>query len=90
VSFFSFALSVRLFNHVGYLVNVAAAGGHSAIDLARVTAYMNRAGTYYTIGMRAYYWSVPVVFWLFGPVFLVGSTVLLLIALFQMDRAPRL
>ena len=50
---------------------------------------INRAGVFYRIGMRAYYYTVPLLFWLFGPLLLVGSTVVLVFFLFHLDRAPR-
>jgi uncharacterized membrane protein len=39
--------------------------------------------------MRAYYVAVPLVFWLFGPHFMLLSTVILLPILFYLDRAPK-
>ena len=89
VAFLTFALSVRLFNHVGYLITGAAVDRAADEGVRRVTAYMTRAGLYYTVGMRSYYMAVPVVFWMFGPTYLVLSTVFLLGALYYMDRAPR-
>lgn len=89
VAFLTFALSVRLFNHVGYLINVAAVDRAADEGVKRVAAYMTRAGLYYTVGMRSYYMAVPMVFWMFGPTYLVVSTVLLLVGLYYMDRSPR-
>ena len=57
--------------------------------VAYVVAIMNRAGRYYTIGMRAYYFAVPLVFWLFSPVLMVASTLVLIPVLYFNDRAPR-
>jgi uncharacterized membrane protein len=52
-------------------------------------AQLNRAGIYYRVGMRAYYFTVPLLFWLFGPLLLLGATVLLVYFLYHLDRAPR-
>jgi uncharacterized membrane protein len=38
--------------------------------------------------MRAYYFTVPLLFWLFGPLFLLGATALLIFCLYHLDKAP--
>ena len=88
VAFFSFALAVRLFHHVGYLLGVPAASRPDSISENSVALHLNRAGFYYSIGMRAYYMSVPLVFWLFGPQFMLFATLVLIIVLYRTDRAP--
>jgi uncharacterized membrane protein len=87
-AFFSFAMAVRVFNHVGYLVNVPLSLGHKMICPAHVAAHLNRAGKFYSLGMRAFYFTVPLVFWLFGPHLMLAATVGLIVVLFYLDRAP--
>ena len=90
VAFFSFSMSIRIFNHVGYLINVPLELKHKMISSVHVATHLNRAGKFYSIGMRAYYFTVPLVFWLFGPHFMFISTIGLLIALYRIDRAPKI
>ena len=40
--------------------------------------------------MRTYYFIVPLVFWLFGPHFMLVATIALLLVLYQLDRAPKI
>jgi uncharacterized membrane protein len=87
--FFSFSLAIRLYNHVGYLINVPLSLNHKAISPQHVAEHLNRAGNYYSIGMRAFYFIVPLVFWLFGPHFMLISTVMLIAVLYRVDRAPK-
>lgn len=89
VAFFSFSMSIRIYNHVGYMINVPLALNHRVISPEHVAVHLNRAGKYYSIGMRAYYFSVPIVFWLFGPHLMLGATVLLVAVLYHLDRAPK-
>ena len=89
VAFFSFAQAIRLFHHVGYMINVPMTMHHRALTPQHVALHLNRAGSFYAIGMRAYYIAVPLVFWLFGPHFMLLSTVVLLPILFYLDRAPK-
>lgn len=90
VAFFAFSLSIRVFNHVGYMINVPKTAGHKSISPRHVAAHLNRAGRFYSLGMRAYYFLVPLVFWLFGPHFMLLATVGLIFVLYKIDRAPKL
>ena len=89
VAFFCFSMSIRMYNHVGFLINVPLTLNHKMISAQHVAFHLNRAGKFYSIGMRAYYFSVPMVFWLFGPHFMVASTILLIFVLYFLDRAPK-
>lgn len=87
IAFFSFAMSVRIYNHVGYMINVPLTQEHKAITPSHVAAHLNSGGKFYSIGMRAYYYAVPLVFWLFGPHFMLVSTIVLIAFLFRLDHA---
>jgi uncharacterized membrane protein len=89
VAFFSFSMAVRVFNHVGYMINVPLTLNHKAISPVHVASHLNLAGKFHSIGMRAYYFTVPLVFWLFGPHFMLLSTCLLIVVLYHIDRAPK-
>lgn len=88
-AFFSFAMSVRIFHHIGYLINVPLNKAQETTEINHVVVQLNRAGIYYRIGMRAYYFTVPLLFWLFGPVWLLCATLAVLYFLFHLDRTPR-
>lgn len=88
VAFFSFMLSIRLANQVLFMINIPSESRepHAALSPGHVANRLNRAGRLLAVGMRAYFFAVPLVFWLFGPAFLVLSTVGLIIALSRIDR----
>jgi uncharacterized membrane protein len=88
-AFFSFSMSVRIFHHVGYLINVPLDQQLEAVQIKHVEAQLNRAGVYYRVGMRAYYFTVPLLFWLFGPLFLLAATAAQVFFMYHLDRAPR-
>lgn len=88
-AFFSFAMAVRFYNHVGYMINIPLSLGIEALSPRQVTEYLNRAGRCYLTGIRAFFLCVPIVFWLFGPHFMVAATAALLIAQFRLDRAAQ-
>ena len=87
IAFMCFAQAVRLFIHVGFMINVPAR------DTRRnsahfVAAQLNRAVLYHWMGMRAYYFAAPLAFWLFGPHFMVAASIVAVAILYQLDRAP--
>ncbi|HKY02642.1 MAG TPA: DUF599 domain-containing protein [Burkholderiales bacterium] len=90
VAFFAFTMAIRMFIHVGYMINVPEAKQNRAITPKYVSFHLNRAGRFHTIGMRAYYYSVPLVFWLFGPLLMLSATVALVFLMHRMDRAPKI
>ena len=89
-AFFSFSMSIRIFNHVGYMINVPRAMNHKSITPAHVAIHLNRAGWFYWIGMRAYYFAVPLLFWLFGPHLMLLASICLVYVLYRLDRAPQI
>ncbi|MGH8729518.1 MAG: DUF599 domain-containing protein [Burkholderiales bacterium] len=88
-AFVFFSQCIRLLNHVGFMINVPLAMNHKAITPQQVARHLNRAGLAYSLGMRSYYFSVPLVFWLFGPVYMAGSAIVLVAVLYNLDRAPK-
>ena len=90
VAFFSFSMAIRIYNHVGFMVNVPLKLNHKMLTPAHVATHLNRAGHFYSLGMRSYYLLVPLVFWLFGPHFMLVSTAALLLVLYRLDRAPKI
>lgn len=88
-AFFCFAMAVRFFNHVGYMINVPHAADEKTLAPGRVTEYLNRAGLCYVLGMRAFFFCVPLVFWLFGPHFMLLATIGLTAGQYWLDRSPR-
>lgn len=88
VAFFSFAMAVRLFHHVGFMLGVSGASRPAGVTPEATALQLNRAGRYYGIGMRAYFFAVPLVFWLFGPHLMVLATLVLIVVLYHIDRSP--
>ena len=88
LAFFSYALSIRLANHVLFMMNLPreAQGRLPALAPEEVAARFNRAGQLVAIGMRAYFFAIPLVFWLFGPLYLLVATAGVVVLLFRLDR----
>jgi uncharacterized membrane protein len=84
IAFYYFAMAIRFFNHVGYMINLP-----TDDDLCQQTcAYLNKAGSYYTFGIRTFFFSLPIIFWFLGPCFLILATLSLIAGLSVLDRVP--
>jgi uncharacterized membrane protein len=87
IAFFAFAMAIRLANHVVFMVNVPGTSSHPELSPEGVAARLNAAGRHFATGMRAFFFAVPLVFWLFGPVFFVVATMGLVLVLHRLDRS---
>lgn len=85
-AFFTFAISVRFFNHVGYHLAVAPEHRPDWLTVDTVAGLINRAGRYYTLGMRAFFLAVPLVFWLFGPIFLIVASIVTVVVMNSLEQ----
>ena len=83
-AFVCFSQAIRLMTHVGVMVSVPL----TTVSPTVVARMLIRAGWYHTRGMRCYYFAVPLLFWLFGPTFLVLSSCGLVMALYYLDKSP--
>jgi uncharacterized membrane protein len=87
-AFYCFSMAIRFFNHVGYMINLPLDTPSDNSLFRQTCAYLNRAGRYYTLGTRAFFFGLPIILWFFGPYFLVLATLGLIGGLFMLDKAP--
>jgi uncharacterized membrane protein len=83
-AFFCFTSALRAFNHLNYQFGMPA----SEPRIALAEMLMQRGSEYYSYGMRAYYYAIPLVFWLFGPLYLIVAALVLLFVLIRIDVLP--
>jgi uncharacterized membrane protein len=88
-AFFCFSMAVRMYNHVGYLINSKNTRLRFSPSPKYVSKLLNRSGKYYSYGMRAYYISIPMIFSLYDPYFMVVASIGIIILLYNIDRAPQ-
>jgi len=83
-SFFNFTLAVRAYNHVAFLINVPE-GEDAAINPDTVVGAINRGAYNYNLGMRGYYFAVPVTLWLLGPTWFFVSSIIVTYAVYRLE-----
>ncbi|MCW9048409.1 MAG: DUF599 domain-containing protein [Gammaproteobacteria bacterium] len=84
-AFFNFTLAVRYYNLTGFMINLPV-DPTTEINVENVVDILDRGGIHYTLGMRGYYLAIPMALWLFGPLWLLSGTLLLIGVLYRIDR----
>ena len=85
VAFFNFTLCIRYYNHVGFMINTFQQND-ATVSAEAVTQVINHGALHYTIGMRGFYLSVPLALWLFGPIWMLAGSLVLVFVLYRLDR----
>lgn len=88
VAFFAYAMSIRLASHVLFMLNVPKElmGKDCVLSATLVANRLNQAGHLVAVGMRAFIFAIPLVFWLFGPIYLALATLGVVVLLLRIDR----
>ena len=82
VVFFAFTLAIRSFNHT-WMTNACAQD--TDVGEEAVAGEIESGALAYAIGMRGLYVSIPLLLWLFGPIWLLVGTLLLVMVLRRID-----
>jgi uncharacterized membrane protein len=85
VAFYSFCLAIRYYNHVNFMINVPYRID-PMVEPDNVAKVLNLGMHHYTIGMRTYYFAIILTLWLFGPMWMILGTMILLPILYKLDR----
>ena len=84
-AFFNFTLTIRYYNHAGFMINILEEHDPSATPEV-VADVLNHGALHYTLGMRGFYLAVPAGLWMFGPLWMLAGTLVLVWVLNQLDR----
>lgn len=101
VAFLFNVQSVRYYSHASILINVpykkimdaasnsdGGGGGEdcvSCVTAEYVGGIVNRASYFWSLGLRAFYFSLPLLLWIFGPIPMFLSCILLVFMLYFLD-----
>ncbi|MBU0730222.1 MAG: DUF599 domain-containing protein [Proteobacteria bacterium] len=89
-SFFNFTWHIREVNYMSMVLNVSKEqldeieGGDSSEQIAKIFL---TSGIYFSLGMRGYYFLIPLLIWFFSPVLMISATLLILYVLIRRDLA---
>lgn len=88
VSFLFTAMSVRFFNHAGYLITGDPGTNGADHQQKLAIAYLNRAGNLYSLGLRTFFCCLPFLAGLFSTYLMLPVTVILIAMLYWFDCVP--
>ena len=88
IVFFSYAMALRLANQVLFMLNVPkeSLAEYEVLTPNHGARRLNLAGHMMAIGMRTLFFAIPLVFWLFGPIFFLLATVGVTIIVSRLDQ----
>ena len=80
VAFFNFSLAIRSFGYIGLMSNLPE--NNNEQDMV---GEMEKGALHYTLGMRGFYISIPFMLWLFGPLWMLFGSIVLVLVLRRID-----
>ncbi|KAG6557079.1 hypothetical protein Mapa_001005 [Marchantia paleacea] len=83
-AFLCYVQAVRHTNHVNFIINVPING---TITPEYVADVLERGANFHTIGTRAFYVTIPLLLWLFGPIPFFASAAILVPIWYSLDAA---
>ncbi len=84
ISFFNFTIAIRYYNHAGVTINITG-NDKEELDTKKITKTLNVGALHYTIGVRCFYLAIPISMWLFGPLWMLVSSLILFLVLCRLD-----
>ncbi|MCU7938832.1 MAG: DUF599 domain-containing protein [gamma proteobacterium symbiont of Bathyaustriella thionipta] len=83
--FISFVLAVRYYNHASFLINIPE-NYHLSINSESDITAINQGAFCYNLGMRAYYFSIPLIFWMLGPAWMLLCALIVTFVVYKLDH----
>lgn len=89
-TFLNFTWYIREINYMSYILNIPRAhleeieGGTATEHIARM--FLD-SGILFSLGMRGYYFIIPLLFWFFSPLLMITATLVILYILLRRDLA---
>ncbi|WOK92935.1 hypothetical protein Cni_G01627 [Canna indica] len=80
--------SIRYYSHASMLINVPAQRHYPlvpALAVEYVAGALNRGSYFWSLGLRAFYFSFPLFLWVFGPIPMVACCLVLVVMLYFLD-----
>lgn len=89
VAFFCNMQSTRYYAHVSFLLNVPSSYDDDVRGefVEYVAQHLNRGGLYWSLGLRAFYFSFPLLLWIFGAIAMLACSFFMTILLYFLDTA---
>ncbi|CAO2818120.1 unnamed protein product [Amaranthus hypochondriacus] len=88
LAFFCNMQSIRYYAHVSFLLNLPSNEGEDRAEFVEyVTQQLNRGGLFWSLGLRAFYFSFPLLLWIFGAIAMLACSFVMVVLLYFLDTA---
>ncbi|KAL2934135.1 GTPase Era [Bienertia sinuspersici] len=88
VAFFCNMQCTRYYAHVSFLLNVPPSCEEGRDEFIEYVAQqLNRGGLFWSLGLRAFYFSFPLLLWIFGATAMLACSLLMAVLLYFLDSA---
>ena len=89
LAFFCFTSSLRLYTHVAFMLGAEDGAEDKSHISCMAEKYLNMGANHFSLGMRAFYFTVPLVFWIFGAQVMLFGTIFLISIVYALDKTPK-
>ncbi|KAH8975462.1 hypothetical protein BDL97_01G158900 [Sphagnum fallax] len=87
VAFFCFVQAIRYTSHASFLISIPMGENTPGLTPDYVNQLVFKSTNFFSIGLRAFYFSFPLFLWLFGPIPMFVCSIVMVIVLNILDRA---
>lgn len=85
VAFLMNVQSIRYYSHASILINVPLRRKTSSLSPEYVVRAVNRGSHFWSVGLRGFYFSLPLFLWIFGPIPMFMCCLALVFLLYFLD-----
>lgn len=79
--------SIRYASHVSFLVSIPVGDNAPGLTPEYVNQFIYRSQNFFSLGLRGYYFSFPLLLWIFGPIPMFVCSVVMIFLLYSLDKA---
>lgn len=87
VAFMCHVQAIRYSTHVSFLITIPLGDSAPGLTADYVNRLLRRSTNFFHLGLRAYYFSFPLLLWLFGPIPLFVCCLIMVMLLYIVDTA---
>ena len=86
-SFVCHVQSIRYSSHASFLLSIPVGDNAPGLTPEYVNEFIYRSQNFFTLGLRGYYFSFPLLLWIFGPISMFACSVVVIFLLHTLDKA---
>lgn len=79
--------SIRYATHASFLLSIPVGDNAPGLTPEYVNEFIYRSQNFFTLGLRGYYFSFPLLLWIFGPIPMFVCTIVMIFLLCSLDKA---